>query len=335
MNQNFFATVIITTSLLLFVCDFGLRAENPTSFIEKQASGGKSNSKLPVIGQQNIIVAGIVTDERGEPMPSVNVVVKGTSNGVITDIDGKYSISVSDNNAILVFSFLGYIPVEKTVENQRTIHISMMEDSRQIEEVVVTALGIVKKEKSLTYSTQIVDGKELTRAKDANMINSLAGKTAGVQIARSSSGLGGSVKVVIRGSRSVTGSNQPLYVIDGIPVNTSSDDRSFTTIGGGDGSGGGNRDGGDGISNLNPDDIESMNILKGPAAAALYGSSAANGVVVITTKKGKAGQTEISFNSNTTWEHAAFYVKRQIFRVKSCIISAGQKRRTIRVSDLI
>jgi TonB-linked SusC/RagA family outer membrane protein len=267
---------------------------------------GKNKTNRPVVGQQNITVTGTVIDDKGEAMPSVNVVVKGTSNGVITDIDGKYSISVSDNNAILVFSFLGYVPVERMVGNQRTINISMTEDSQALDEVVVTALGIVKKEKSLTYSTQIVDGEELTRAKDVNMINSLAGKTAGVQIARSSSGLGGSVKVVIRGNRSVTGSNQPLYVIDGVPINTSSDDRTFTTIGGSDGSGGGNRDGGDGISNLNPDDIESMNILKGPAAAALYGSSAANGVVVITTKKGKAGRTEITFNSNTTWEDAAY-----------------------------
>ncbi|MDR1557865.1 MAG: SusC/RagA family TonB-linked outer membrane protein, partial [Tannerellaceae bacterium] len=166
------------------------------------------------------------------------------------------------------------------------------------------ALGIVKKEKSLTYSTQVVGGEELTRAKDPNMINSLAGKTAGVQINRSSSGLGGSVRVIIRGSRSVNGSNQPLYVIDGVPVNSGSNSSVATTIGGNNDSG--NRDAGDGISDLNPDDIESINILKGPAAAALYGTSAANGVVVISTKKGKAGRVDISFSSNTTWESATY-----------------------------
>jgi TonB-linked SusC/RagA family outer membrane protein len=263
----------------------------------------KNETGLPVVNQQTLTITGRVVDERGEGMPSVNVVIKGTATGVITDIDGKYSISVPDNNTILVFSFLGYLPVERSVGNQRTINVSLAENAQLIDEVVVTALGIIKKEKSLTYSTQIVEGNELTRAKDPNMINSLAGKTAGVQINKSSSGLGGSVKVVIRGNRSVTGSNQPLYVIDGVPINTSVDDQSFTTIGG---THGGNRDGGDGISNLNPDDIESMNILKGPAAAALYGSSAANGVVVITTKKGKAGKVDIVFNTNTTWDQVAY-----------------------------
>lgn len=256
------------------------------------------------INQQSITITGTVTDESGIPMPAVNVVVKGTTTGVVTDMNGRYNINVPGSNSTLVFSFLGYATVEKAVGNQRTINVSMGEDMTQIDEVVVTALGIVKKEKSLTYSTQIVDGGELTRAKDPNMINSLAGKTAGVQINKSSSGLGGSVKVVIRGNRSVSGSNQPLYVIDGVPINSSANDQTSTTIGGNNDAG--NTDRGDGISNLNPDDIESMNILKGPAAAALYGSSAANGVVIITTKKGKAGRTEITFNTNTTWEQAAY-----------------------------
>lgn len=256
------------------------------------------------VNQQQNVITGTVTDESGIVMPGVNVVLKGTTSGTITDLDGKYTIHVPDNNSILVFSFLGYATIEKTVGSQRTLNVSMGEDATLIDEVVVTALGIVRKEKSLTYSTQIVDGGELTRAKDPNMINSLAGKTAGVQINKSSSGLGGSVKVVIRGNRSVSGSNQPLYVIDGVPINSSANDQTSTTIGGNNDSG--NIDRGDGISNLNPDDIESMNILKGPAAAALYGSSAANGVVVITTKKGKAGRTEITFNSNTTFEKAAY-----------------------------
>lgn len=264
---------------------------------------GKDAESIPAANQQTITISGAITDEYGDGMPGVNIVVKGTSTGTVSDMNGKYSLSVPNGNAVLTYSFLGYATVERTVGNQRTIDVSMEEDARQIDEVVVTALGILKKEKSLTYSTQIVDGDELTRAKDPNMINSLAGKTAGVQINRSASGLGGSVKVVIRGDRSVSGSNQPLYVIDGVPINSSSNNQTATTIGGNNDSG--NRDGGDGISNLNPDDIESMNILKGPAAAALYGSSAANGVVVITTKKGKAGRVDITFNTNTTWETAA------------------------------
>ena len=163
-------------------------------------------------------------------------------------------------------------------------------------------MGIKKKEASLTYSTQQVGGDELTRAKDPNMINALAGKTAGVQITKSSSGLGGSAKVSIRGSRSISGNNQPLYVIDGVPMLNSSNEQASTAIGGT--ADAGNRDGGDGISNLNPDDIESMSILKGASAAALYGSQAANGVILITTKKGKAGIQKITFSSNLTVDHA-------------------------------
>jgi len=267
-------------------------------------ANSEEKSEVLMINQQSITVTGSVIDDFKDAMPGVNVVVKGTTIGVITDMSGRYSINVPNTNSVLVFSFLGYATVEKAVGNQRRIDVEMGEDMTQIDEVVVTALGIVKKEKSLTYSTQIVDGDELIRAKDPNMINALAGKTAGVQINKSSSGLGGSVKVVIRGNRSVSGSNQPLYVIDGVPINSSANDQTATSLGGNNDSG--NRDGGDGISNLNPDDIESMNILKGPAAAALYGSSAANGVIVITTKKGKAGRTDISFNTNTTWETAAY-----------------------------
>ena len=249
-------------------------------------------------------VSGTVVGNDGMPIPGVTVMVKGTTIGSITDIDGKYVVDVPSSNSVLEFSFIGYQTVAVMVGNQNAIDVTLKEEVLKINEVVVTALGIKKKEKSLTYSTQVVGGDELVRAKDPNMMNSLAGKTAGVQINRSSAGLGGSVKMVIRGSRSVSGSNQPLYVIDGVPINSSSNDATSTTIGGNNDAG--NRDGGDGISNLNPDDIESMNILKGPAAAALYGSSAANGVVVITTKKGKVGRTNITFSSNTTWENAAY-----------------------------
>lgn len=261
-----------------------------------------SGANKTAINQQTTTVTGVVVDDMNEPLPGVSIMVKGAMIGSVTDLNGKYSINVPAN-AILLFTYIGYMPVEKIVGNQSVINVAMVEDTQMIDEVVVTALGIVKKEKSLTYSTQIVDGEELTRAKDINMINSLAGKTAGVQIKSSSAGLGGSVKVTIRGDRSVNGSNQPLYVIDGVPINSSSNNQTATTLGGSNDAG--NRDGGDGISNLNPDDIESMNILKGPAAAALYGSSAANGVVVITTKKGRVGKASITFNSNTTWENAA------------------------------
>jgi len=273
-----------------------------TTGVAKADSG--SESVMPVVTQQSRQITGTVTDTNGEPVIGVNILEKGTTNGITTDVDGKFSINVSSGDAVLVFSYLGYTTVERVVGNQRTLNITLTEDAQMIDEVVVTALGIVKKEKSLTYATQVLEGTELTRAKDPNMINSLAGKTAGVQINRSSAGLGGSVKVTIRGSRSVNGSNQPLYVIDGVPINSSSRSSVSGTIGGNNDAG--NRDTGDGISDLNPDDIESMNILKGPAAAALYGASAANGVIVITTKKGKSGRMDITFNSNTTWDNATY-----------------------------
>lgn len=177
-------------------------------------------------------ITGKVIDATNAPMPGVTIQVKGSSDGTISDLDGNYQLTVPAGEAVLVFSFIGYRTEEVAVGSQRVINVTLTEDSQKLDEVVVTALGIKRKEKSLTYSTQIVGGDELTRAKDPNMINSLAGKTAGVQIIRSSSGLGGSVKMTIRGSRSVTGSNQPLYVIDGVPINSSSNDQTATPLGG-------------------------------------------------------------------------------------------------------
>jgi len=301
LHLSFIRRIQVVSFIILFISS-GAAWGNNGKIVGPTAEGKEYNS----ISQQNTTISGTVVDDLGDGLPGVNIIVKGTTLGVTTDIDGNFSLNVPNltNNTVLVFSFLGYATIEQAVGNQRVLQIKMREDVTQIDEVVVTALGIVKKEKSLTYSTQIVDGQELVRAKDPNMINSLAGKTAGVQINKSSSGLGGSVKVNIRGSRSIRTDNQPLYVIDGIPIYSSAKNVLETTISGRNDAP--NRDGGDGISNLNPDDIESMNILKGPAAAALYGSSAANGVIVITTKKGKAGRTDITFNSNTTWDNAAY-----------------------------
>ena len=251
---------------------------------------------------QTMKVKGIVTDEAGEPIVGASILVKGTTTGVTTDFDGKFELTAPNNKSVLVISYIGYKTQELKVS--ANMKVVLQSESQTLDEVVVTALGIAKKEKSLTYSTQVVNGDELARVKDPNMMNALAGKTAGVQINKSSSGLGGSSKVIIRGNRSVSGSNQPLYVIDGVPFGSSTNENTSTTIGGDNDSG--NYDRGDGISNLNPDDIESMNILKGPAAAALYGSSAANGVVIITTKKGKEGRASISFNTSTTFDIAAY-----------------------------
>lgn len=254
---------------------------------------------------QNSPIKGIVISaEDNEPIIGASVLVKGTTSGIVTDLEGNFVIADAPKDATtLQVSYVGMITQEVPI-TPGFIKVILKSDTKLLDEVVVTALGIVKKEKSLTYSTQVVNGDELIRAKDPNMMNALAGKTAGVQINKSSSGLGGSSKVVIRGNRSVSGSNQPLYVIDGVPFGSSTNENTSTTIGGDNDSG--NYDRGDGISNLNPDDIESMNILKGPAAAALYGSSAANGVIIITTKKGKEGRASISFNTNTTFDMAAY-----------------------------
>ncbi len=239
-------------------------------------------------------VTGTVTDkEENLPLIGCNVVEKGTTNGTITDLDGKYTLEVG-NNAILEFSYIGYATKEEKVNGRSEINVDMFSDSQKIEEVVVTAMGIQRKAKSLTYATQQVSNQELTRAKDANMINALQGKTAGLSITPNASGAGGSSKIVLRGNKSAFGSNQALIVIDGVPMNNPQ-----TTQLDGEYAG---RDGGDALSNLNPDDIASMNVLKGASAAALYGSMAANGVIMITTKKGRDGAARVDFSSNITFE---------------------------------
>lgn len=239
-------------------------------------------------------VSGTVTDAAdGQPLPGVNVSVQGTSNGAMTNIDGTYSIEVG-NGSTLVFSFIGYATQSVAINGQTTINVVLATDDQVIEDVVITALGIEKPASGVTYSTQKVDGEELTRAKDVNLINSMAGKSAGVVITRGASGLGGSSKVVLRGNKSIAGNNQVLYVIDGIPMNNANGTQSGDLYSA--------YDGGDAISNLNPEDIESINVLKGASASALYGSQAANGVILITTKKGKNGVSDISFSSTTTFE---------------------------------
>ncbi len=264
----------------------------------------ENNIAREEVKQQNTItVKGVVTDMQGEAIIGANVLQQGTTNGTITDIDGNFTLEVPAD-AQLVVSYIGYKKVIIPVNGKTNFTIKMEDDALKLDNVVVTAMGIKKKEASLTYSTQQLNGDELTRAKDANMINSLAGKSAGVTITKNSSGLGGSAKVSIRGVRSANenGNNQPLYVIDGVPMLNNTSEQAFSVMGGDNDAG--NRDSGDGISNLNPDDIESMSILKGASAAALYGSQAANGVILITTKKGKEGMQRVTFSSNLTVDQA-------------------------------
>src|SRR5574344_2310975 len=230
-----------------------------------------------------------------EPLAGVNVLLKGTSTGTVTDADGNYAIEVKSGTSVLQFSFIGMVTQEETVGNRSTINVNLASDSQKLNEVVVTAMGIERKAKSLTYATQQVAGGELTRAKETNLINSLQGKTAGLTITPNSSGAGGSSKLLISGNKSAQGNNQPLIVIDGMPMSNSTSTQMEGEYGG--------RDGGDALSNLNPDDIASINVLKGASAAALYGSMAANGVVLITTKKGSAGNVRVDVSSNTTIEN--------------------------------
>ncbi|GGA82437.1 SusC/RagA family TonB-linked outer membrane protein [Flavobacterium palustre] len=241
--------------------------------------------------QAQITVKGTVTDAKsGFPLPGANIVVKGTTNGISSDMDGKYSISVPNQSAILVFSYIGSAPKEVVVGNQTIINVSLAEDAEQLGEVVVTALGIKREKKSLTYSAQTVSTKELSEARSLNVANSLSGKVAGLNFSTTGSGVGSSSRITLRGNRSLTGNNQPLYVIDGVPMDNSVTSPA-TDIGG--------TTSFDGISNINPEDIESITVLKGPSAAALYGSRASNGVIVITTKSGsKEGKAKISVSSN-------------------------------------
>ena len=262
------------------------------------------NKKEAIIQMQQKLdgkVKGIVTDHKGEPIACVNVVEKGTRNGTITDMDGSFVLELPEE-ATLVFSYIGYRSREIEYEGQLSLNVQLDDDAQILDEVVVTALGIEKKESSLPYATQLITGGELVRAKDFNFMSTLSGKMAGLQINRTSAGLGSSSRVIIRGSRSASGNNQPLYVIDGVPILSISSEQALTTIGGT--ADAGNRDAGDGISNLNPDDIESLSVLKGASASALYGGQAANGVILIKTKKGKAGVRNIHFSSSLTVDQA-------------------------------
>lgn len=247
-------------------------------------------------------ITGKVVDKDGLPIIGATVQDRNDKQNVaVTDADGNFTLTGESNTQVVV-SYLGY--AKQTAALRPGMRVVMKEDATTIDDVVVTAMGLKKKEASLTYSTQQIKGDELTRAKDPNMITALAGKAAGVQINRNSSGLGGSAKVIIRGIRSASasGNNQPLYVIDGMPMLNNISEQAATAIGGNYDAG--NRDSGDGISELNPDDIESINILKGASASALYGSQAANGVILITTKHGSAGMQRITYSSNMTFDRA-------------------------------
>ena len=241
----------------------------------------------------NVKVTGTIVDNTGEPVIGATVHVKNSkseSNGVISDIDGKFTLT-APKGAVLLISYIGLNTQEVKVTGNDELKITLRPESHTIDQVVVTALGIKRAEKALSYNVQKVSADELTRNKDANFVNSLNGKIAGVSISKSASGVGGATRVIMRGAKSIEGDNNVLYVIDGIPL--------FNFSGGTDsGIMGEGRVSSEGIADINPEDIESINVLAGPSAAALYGSNAANGAILITTKKGKEGRVEISFSSS-------------------------------------
>lgn len=234
-------------------------------------------------------VTGRVVDEKNEPLIGVNIRVEGTDDGTVTNLDGKYIIKASIGS-ILSFTYIGYISSYVKIADKNVYNIQMSANVEALNEVVVTALGIKREQKALSYNVQQVKSDQLTNVKDANFINSLNGKVAGVNINSSSSGVGGASKVVMRGTKSIEQSSNALYVIDGIPM---------FNFGGGGSMENGSQGVTESIADINPDDIESISVLTGAAAAALYGSNAANGAIVINTKRGKVGKLQISVSSNT------------------------------------
>lgn len=248
--------------------------------------------------QQYGTVKGTVMSDKGEEMIGAVVYVVGTQNSAFVDFDGSYVLNNVKKGSTIRATLMGFT-CEDQVWNGGALNFVMVEENNQLEELVVTAMGIMRKEKSLTYATQMVKADDLFKAPDANLINSLEGKVSGITITPSAGGAGGASKITLRGNKSIMGENAPLIVVDGVPMTNSirgqvSDAANLTYAGASEGS--------DPLSMINPDDIESMNVLKGANAAALYGSRAANGVIMITTKKGKEGKMEVTFNSSTTFD---------------------------------
>lgn len=262
MNQNFIRKIISACFIFFILCF--------------------SN----IVFAQNKSLQGFVKDSDNQPLVGVNVVEKGTTNGSVTDINGSYLIYVPEG-ATIVFSYIGFSGQEVIWDGHSSLNIVLREDAELLEEVVVTALGIKRSTKALSYSTQGVDTESMNDAKSSNLVSSLSGKIAGVQV--NQPGLNnGSARIVIRGNSSITGDNQPLFVVDGMPIDNSSRET-------------GNLDYGNGAADINPENIESIEVLKGANASALYGSRAANGVILITTKSGKEGFS-VNFNSNTMFQ---------------------------------
>ncbi|MBP1650396.1 MAG: TonB-dependent receptor plug, partial [Bacteroidetes bacterium] len=250
---------------------------------------------------QNTRITGVVTSRTdATPIPGAIISVKGTNHGTQTDADGKYSITVSPKDTLRI-SFIGFTAVEQVAGTSRTLNFALENNESKLQEVVVTALGISREKRSLGYAVQELKSKDIAEARESNLVNALTGKIAGVTVT-SSQGSMGSSRIVIRGETSIAGNNQPLFIVDGIPVDNSQLGVGIGTA----------RDFANAIADLNADDIESLNVLKGPNAAALYGSRAAGGVLVIKTKTGKGMKGYgVTVNSSATFENILVLPKYQ------------------------
>jgi TonB-linked SusC/RagA family outer membrane protein len=240
---------------------------------------------------QDRTISGKVTDEAGLPLPQVSVFLKGTTIGGPTDLDGNYRLAVPQTGGVLVFRFLGYATKEETIGNQSIINVQLLPDITNLEEVVITAVGIEANKASLGYSIENVNPDNLVNSKETNLVNALSSKIAGVSVVSSSGSPGSSANIRIRGNTSINGSNSPLFVVDGIPIDNSSS-----------GNGTGGVDNSNRAIDINPNDIGAMTVLKGPAATALYGIRAANGAIIITTKSGSAGAPKVKFSTSVTMD---------------------------------
>ena len=246
------------------------------------------SKKMAAPTGNKIKIGGKITGVEGEELIGASISEKGTANGTVSDVSGNYNLTV-DANAVLEISYIGYLPKEEKVNGRQVVNVTLSEDAHALQEVVVTALGIKRDRKALGYSLEEVRGETMTEARDQNVANLLSGRIAGLQVKQSGTGPTGSSRIILRGNNSLAGNNQPLIVVDGVPIDSS-------TGGSDDFWGNKNVDRGSGLADVSPDDIESVSVLKGPAAAALYGSRAGNGVIMITTKKGASRGLGISVN---------------------------------------
>lgn len=306
VNENSMVNIVVTDAGVEKVLDEVLNPEQFKYHIIDQdiIITKRYMDRASAQQQQKLKITGTVTDETGEPLPGVNVFEKdNVTNGTITSIDGTYSIELDNAEAVIVYSFIGFDAQQLNAAGRSEINVTLVSETTGLDEVVVTALGIKREKKALGYAVQDVKSEALTQAGNPDLVSSLQGKVAGVQINQSGGGIGGTSRIEIRGASSLTDNNEPLWIVDGVPFDNGNDRNGGVW-------GGTSRAGG--AFDLNPEDIESVSILKGPNAAALYGERGGNGVIVVTTKKGtKRKGLGISYSGGITFSEAAYMLDLQ------------------------